>query len=96
MGTIFGLLLFAGFVIHYFWWIVAAAAGLYGWYKWRVFKLACHMTAEAEVKRQADVAARADQQQAWRLAGDPRGMYGAGWSTVQKYEDLVRRDATLV
>jgi hypothetical protein len=77
MGTLFGLLLFVGFVIHYFWWIVLSVGALYGWYKWRVFQLACHMTAEAKVQRQADIAARADQQHAWVWVGDPRGTYGA-------------------
>jgi hypothetical protein len=76
MGPIFGLLLFAGAVIHYFWWIVAGTAALYGWYKWRVFKLACHMTAEAEAQQQAAIAARADQQHNWVWVGDPRGTYG--------------------
>jgi hypothetical protein len=76
MGTLFGLLLIVGAVIHYFWWIVAAAAIAFGWYKWRVFQLACEMTAEAEAQRQADIAARADQQHAWAMAGDDRGTYG--------------------
>lgn len=29
-----------------------------------------------EEQRQAEIRARADQQQAWRLAGDDRGLYG--------------------
>jgi hypothetical protein len=95
MGTLFGLLLIVGAVIHYWWWLVAAAAVLAGWYYWRVFQLAWRMTKAAEARRRNDVRARADQQQAWRLAGDPRGLYGAAWSTVREYEDLVRRDAPL-
>jgi hypothetical protein len=58
------------------WWLVAAAVPFAGWYYWRVFQLACQMTAEAEAKRQADIAARADQQHAWALAGDDRGLCG--------------------
>lgn len=95
MGAIFGLLLLSGFVIHYFWWLVAAAVVGAGWYYWRVFSLACQMHETAEARWRNEVRARADQQQAWRLAGDPRGMYGTGWSTVREYEDLVRRDAPL-
>jgi hypothetical protein len=89
MGALFGLLLIVGAVIHYFWWIVLAALAAVGWYYWRVFQLACEMTAEAESRRRNAVTARADQQQAWRLAGDPRGVYGSAWSTVREYEDLV-------
>jgi hypothetical protein len=77
MSAIFGLLLFVGFVIHYFWWITAAAAIAFGWYKWRVFQLACEMHETAEARRRNAVRARADQQQAWTLAGDDRGIYGA-------------------
>jgi hypothetical protein len=76
MGTLFGLLLIVGAVIHYWWGIAAGAAVLYGWYKWRVFRLACDMTAEAEAKRQAAIAARADQQHQWVWVGDPRAVYG--------------------
>jgi hypothetical protein len=89
MGAIFGLLLFIGFVIHYFWWIAVGAAVLYGWYKWRVIKLACQMMNEAEAKRQADIADRADQQHAWTLARDLRGIYGRAWNTVRSYMLLV-------
>jgi hypothetical protein len=76
VGTLFGLLVIAGAVIHYFWWIVAGAAAIYGWYKWRVFKLACQMHETAEARWRDAVGARADQQQAWTLAGDLRGLYG--------------------
>jgi hypothetical protein len=38
----------------------------------------------------AAVTARADQQHQWVWVGDPRGVYGTGWSTVREHEDLVR------
>jgi hypothetical protein len=76
MGAIFGLLLIVGAVIHYFWWIAAGAVVLYAWYKWRVFRLACDMHEGAEARWRNEVRARADQQQAWTLAGDDRGLYG--------------------
>ncbi len=90
MGTLFGLLLIVGAIIHYFWWLVAAAIVFAGWYFWRVFSLACQMHETAHARWRSAVRARADQQQAWRLAGDPRGVYGSAWSTVQQYEDLVK------
>ena len=76
MGMLFGLLLIGGAVIHYFWWIVAAVIALGVWYYWRVFNLACQMHVTAEASWRNEVRARADQQHAWSLAGDPRGLYG--------------------
>jgi hypothetical protein len=71
-----GTLLLVGFMLKYWWLIalVAAAVILYrrapGWW-------AAHQASvAAEDERLAEVAARADQQHAWVLAGDPRGAYG--------------------
>ena len=76
VGPLFGLLLIVGVVMHYFWWIVAAVIAVVVWYYWRVFNLACRMHATAQASWRNEVRARADQQHAWRLAGDPRGLYG--------------------
>lgn len=76
MGTIFGLLLMVGAVIHYFWWLVGAAVVLVGLWYGRVLYLATHLAAQAEARRQVQVRARADQQHAWAVAGDDRGTYG--------------------
>jgi hypothetical protein len=89
MGTLFGLLLIVGAVIHYFWWLVAAAVVVGTVWYGRILHLAWRMTEAAEARQRNAVRARADQQQAWRLAGDPRGVYGSAWSTVREYEDLV-------
>ena len=72
-----GILLLIGFVGAYFWWIAALAA---------VAALICgaqlafreiREEEAAEARRQAAVARRADQQHAWVLSGDERGVYGA-------------------
>jgi hypothetical protein len=76
MGGLLRVLLVFGFLLK-FWWLillvlVVAAAG---------FGLWCVMTRQdAELERQhraqRTLAARADQQHAWVLAGDDRGVYG--------------------
>jgi hypothetical protein len=75
MGQLLSLLLLVGFVLHYFWWIAAAAAV--------VMAVKCaprvwerHQAAvEAWKAEQRALVARADQQHAPTLAGDPRGTY---------------------
>jgi hypothetical protein len=80
MGTLaqfIGILLLIGFVGAYFWWIVAlAAVAALIWGAQLAFR---EIRAEevAEARRQAAVARRADQQHAWVMAGDDRGVYGA-------------------
>jgi hypothetical protein len=76
MGALFRALLLLGFLIK-FWWIilavlVAGAAGVAVWVG------AMHHSYELARRRraQAAIAARADEQHAWVLAGDERGMYG--------------------
>lgn len=71
--------LFVAWVMGWLWWLAAAAA-LYGaarlgWWAYLRYRTA----AVAEVDRRAQIAARADQQHAWRLAGDPRGTFGADY-----------------
>jgi hypothetical protein len=73
---LFRVLLLLGFVVTYWWAIVAvlvvAVAGFAVW------DVRMHRDAELERRRraQAAIAARADQQHAWILAGDDRGVYG--------------------
>jgi hypothetical protein len=67
---------FVAYAMGWFWWLVAATA-LY--VKARlVWWLYCraHVAEARERQRLAEIAARADQQHAWVLAGDPRGVYG--------------------
>jgi hypothetical protein len=75
MGQLFSLLLLVGFVIAYFKWIAAAVAAWLA-YRWARAARAQHRgAAEAWEVEQREIVARADQQHAWALAGDPRGTY---------------------
>ncbi len=76
MGGLFRVLLLVGLLAK-FWWaillaLVVVAAACAGW--WACTK----MDAADERKRRqhAELVARADQQHAWVLAGDDRGVYG--------------------
>ena len=73
LGQFIGVLLLVGFIGAYFWWIVAILAVVaFAWMAQRAFR---EMEA-AEARRRAAMAARADQQHAWVLQGDDRGVYG--------------------
>jgi nitrate/nitrite transporter NarK len=79
-----GVLLLIGFVGAYFWWIAAIAAVVaLAWMARAAFRSIEATEAEdaqraqAEARRQAAVARRADRQHRWALAGDERGVYGA-------------------
>ncbi|MEW5810877.1 MAG: hypothetical protein AB1925_15645 [Actinomycetota bacterium] len=69
-GAVVLTVLFVAWVSGWLWWLLAAAslaaAGL--WIRGRL---------DAFRAEQAAIAARADQQHAWALAGDSRGTYGA-------------------
>jgi hypothetical protein len=77
VGQLFSLLLLATLVLHYLKWIIAAVAA---WFAYRCGRAAWarHCAdADAWAAEQKAIAARAAQQHAWVLAGDPRGTYGA-------------------
>lgn len=60
---------FLAWVYGWLWWLLAAAsvaAAVHRFRQWEHARAADH----------AAIAARADQQHAWVLAGDPRGTYG--------------------
>jgi hypothetical protein len=77
LGQLIGVLFVVGLIIRYFWWIAAVAAA-YLSYRWGRGAWARHCAAaDAWKAEQRATAARADQQHAWTLAGDPRGTYGA-------------------
>ena len=77
LGSAFVLLIVVGFIAKFFWWIVLVlgAMVLYGVMWWLAFRAARRV--DAEHQAQAALVARADQQHAWILAGDDRGVYGA-------------------
>jgi hypothetical protein len=84
LAQFIGVLLFIGFVGAYFWWIIAiAAVAALIWMAQRAFR---EIAAEevAEARRQAAVAKRADQQHAWVLQGDDRGVYGLAGADVMR------------
>ena len=83
MGQLFSALLLLGFVLHYFWWLAAAAAIVIA-VKWAPRVWDRHRAAvDAWQAEQRAIAARADQQHAWTLAGDPRGTYGTGFNQLE-------------
>jgi nitrate/nitrite transporter NarK len=62
--------------LGWLWWLVAAVAVyVKAWLLWRQYQRA-RAAEQRERQRWAGIAARADQQHAWVLAGDPRGTYG--------------------
>lgn len=68
-GTLFMGLVFIGFVAM-FWWVIVGVLGVL-----LLAGVAWHRL-DAREKTRLAIAARADQQHAWVLAGDDRGVYG--------------------
>ena len=75
-GAAFVLLIFIGAIVKFWAWIAAVLGGLivFGLLLWLTFYL--ERRVDAGYERRAALAARADQQHAWVLAGDDRGVYG--------------------
>jgi hypothetical protein len=60
-----------------FWWLIAAAVGMFCAVHWTRRAVDRHVErVEAERRRLAGLVARADQQHNWTMQGDPRGMFG--------------------
>jgi hypothetical protein len=77
LAQLSGTLLLLGFVLKY-WWVIALVLAVIAAWKYAPGIWARHQAAvAAEQRRLAAIAARADQQHAWIMAGDPRGTYGA-------------------
>jgi hypothetical protein len=77
LGATFVILIFVGFVVRFWLWIVGAigALVLFGLLLWLAFRAARRV--DAEHQAHTAIAARADEQHAWTLADDDRGTYGA-------------------
>jgi UPF0716 family protein affecting phage T7 exclusion len=76
MGGLLRILLLLGFVVK-FWWLIllllaSAAAGCWLW----VILTRQDAKLERQHRAHTALAARADEQHAWTLAGDDRGIYG--------------------
>ena len=74
LAQLVGVLLVVGLVGAYFWWIVAALAAVARVYFGRRWWLAHRQRVAEREAEHAAIAARADQEQAWVLAGDERGV----------------------
>lgn len=76
MRSLFVVLLVVGFVAK-FWFVILAALGavaLFVGLLWLAFYAARRV--DERYEKRAALVARADQQHAWVLAGDERGIYG--------------------
>lgn len=76
IARVLAVLLLAGFVLHYVWWIAGIVATIV---LYRLAQQALHAhraEAAAAAKRRAELAARADQQHRWTIVDDARGTYG--------------------
>jgi hypothetical protein len=82
MGQLFSLLLLVGLIGAYVKWIAAAVAAWLACRWGRVASTRHCADADAWEREQRAIIARADQQHAWVMAGDPRGTYGAGISAA--------------
>ena len=74
LAQLVGVVLLVGFVGAYFWWIFAALAAVALVYFARRWWLAHRQRVAEREAEHAAIAARADQEQAWVLAGDERGV----------------------
>jgi hypothetical protein len=75
-GGAFMLLIFVGAIVK-FWVLIAVAFGaavMFGLLLWAAFYAARRVDAREHAR--IAIVARADQQHAWVLAGDDRGVYG--------------------
>jgi hypothetical protein len=77
MGGLLRILLMLGFVVK-FWWLIllvmaVAAAGCWLW----IILTRKDAEFDRQNREQRALIARADQQHAWILAGDDRGVYGS-------------------
>jgi len=75
-GAAFVLLLFIGFIAKFWAWILAVLGGLlvFGLLLWLTFYV--ERRVDERYEKRTALVARADQQHAWVLAGDDRGIYG--------------------
>jgi ABC-type Fe3+-siderophore transport system permease subunit len=76
LGAAFVLLIFIGFIAKFWAWILAVLGGLlvFGLLLWLTFYV--ERRVDERYEKRAAIVARADQQHAWILAGDNRGIYG--------------------
>jgi hypothetical protein len=80
MWQLIAILIIAALWVKYFWLFVLGVAAIWlVWFcrkEWKRNHAEAKAAAVAERERIEGLIARADQQQAWRMQGDPRGIYG--------------------
>jgi hypothetical protein len=76
LTSLFGILMLIALIIKLIWWILGAIALVGLFHVVRAQLRAAHARTEAEARRAAQIAARAEQQHHWILQGDERGIYG--------------------
>jgi beta-lactamase regulating signal transducer with metallopeptidase domain len=74
--SFFGILMLIALIIRLIWWILGAAVLVVLIHVIRAQLRAARARAEADARRAAQIAARAEQQHRWVLRGDERGVYG--------------------
>jgi hypothetical protein len=84
---------FVLWVLGLFWWVLGAAAALItvamvvGGIRGEMVDAASKRAAERA--RLAEIAARADQQHAWVIAGDDRGVYGVAAHAMDSFRNVI-------
>ena len=74
--SLFGVLMVIALMINFIWWILGAVV-LYVLFRIVRWQLRLDRARrEAQARRAAEIAARAEQQHRWILQGDDRGIYG--------------------
>jgi uncharacterized membrane protein len=76
LTSFFGFLILLALIIRLIWWILGVTALVVLFYVVRAQMRAARVRAEADARRAAQIAARAEQQHRWVLQGDERGVYG--------------------
>ena len=76
LTSFFGMLMLIALIIRLIWWILGVAALVVLCCAVRAQLRTARARAEADARRAAQIAARAEQQHRWVLRGDERGVYG--------------------
>jgi uncharacterized membrane protein len=76
LTSFFGILMLVALVIRLIWWILGVVVLVVLFHAVRAQLRAARARAEADSRRAAQIAARAEQQHRWVLRGDERGVYG--------------------
>jgi len=76
LTSFFGFLILIALIIRLIWWILGVTALVVLFCVVRGQMRAARARADADARRAAQIAARAEQQHRWVLRGDERGVYG--------------------